>query len=121
MNDKERMAAYETRRQSLKNLSDEELKKRFWDLCNKVVEPMVKLAKTHTSPSIERSVLMRMGIDSVTAAAVVTRVKEADLIKKGAGQVVMRAAEKLKVDVRTAAKQLVESPGLINEIWGGTK
>ena len=49
-----------------RGLTDEELEARFWELAQEVVDPLVELARTHTSPSIERSVLMRMGIDSLT-------------------------------------------------------
>ena len=40
------------------------------DLTQEIVDPLVELARTHTSPSIERSVLMRMGIDTPTAGKV---------------------------------------------------
>ena len=50
----------------LAELTDEQLEARFWELAQRVVDPMVELARTHTSPSIERSVLMRMGVDSLT-------------------------------------------------------
>jgi len=69
----DRIARFERRQAELKKLSDAELKDRFWRLCNQVVEPIVGMAKTHTSPSIERSVLLRMGIDSVSTHAVVAR------------------------------------------------
>ena len=42
----------------LAELTDEELEARFWELAQRVVDPMVELARTHTSPSIERSVLI---------------------------------------------------------------
>ena len=58
-------------RAHLRESSDAELEARFWNLAQRCVDPMVELARTHTSPSIERSVLMRMGIDSVTGKAVV--------------------------------------------------
>ena len=60
----DRLKKYEKRLTELHKLSDEELKNRFWELCNKIVEPMVEYGKNYTSPSIERSVLLRMGIDS---------------------------------------------------------
>ena len=50
----------------LEELTDEQLEARFWDLTRQIVDPLVELARTHTSPTIERSVLMRMGIDSPT-------------------------------------------------------
>lgn len=51
----ERIARFEKRREELKKMSDEQLKARFWALCNEVIEPVVALAQTHTSPSIERT------------------------------------------------------------------
>ena len=62
---------FEHAHQYLSGLTDEELKVRFWSLAQEIVDPLVELARTHTSPSIERSVLMRMGIDSPTCGAVV--------------------------------------------------
>ena len=63
----ERIARFEKRREELKKLSDDQLKARFWELCNQTVEPILGFARTHTSPSIERAVLLRMGIDSVSS------------------------------------------------------
>ena len=50
---------------------------------------MVELARTHTSPSIERSVLMRMGVDSPTCMAVVGECEKRGLLGHGAGHVVL--------------------------------
>ena len=62
------------------------------------------LAKTHTSPSIERSVLLRMGIDSVSSShGVVDRIHDAGLLGKGAGHVVLKLSQKTGTDVRAAA------------------
>ncbi|MCB1254350.1 MAG: ornithine aminomutase, partial [Austwickia sp.] len=55
----QRIARFEQRRRDDAGLSDEALKDRFWELCDQLVEPIVELARTHTSPSIERSVLLR--------------------------------------------------------------
>ena len=88
----ERIARFEERREELKKMSDEQLKARFWELCDQVVDPIVDLARTHTSPSIERSVLLRMGIDSISSHGVVERIYEAGLLGKGAGHVVLKLA-----------------------------
>ncbi|HKL13842.1 MAG TPA: ornithine aminomutase subunit alpha [Halanaerobiales bacterium] len=85
---------FEERRSHLKDLSDEELKERFWELSEKIVDPLIDLAKTHTSASIERSVLLRMGFNSVDAKAIVNQVVKADLLSKGAGHVVYKLAQK---------------------------
>lgn len=109
----ERILQFEKRREQLKNLSDEELKARFWELCNQMVEPIVELAKTHTSPSIERSVLLRMGIDSISAHGVVDRILEAGLLGKGAGHVVLKLSQKTSVDVRGAAAAILENKDVL--------
>jgi len=79
----DRIQRFEERQRELHKLSDAELKARFWELCYQVVDPIVELAKTHTSPSIERSVLLRMGIDSITAHGVVDIVMQAGLLGEG--------------------------------------
>jgi D-ornithine 4,5-aminomutase subunit alpha len=103
----ERIARFEQRRAELRELTDEELKERFWELCAHVVEPIVELARTHTSPSIERSVLLRMGIDSLTAHAVVEQIQQAGLLGSGAGRLVLEVAEREGTDVPGAAAAIV--------------
>ena len=105
----DRNERFEQRREILKKMSDQELKERFWELCYQVVDPIVDLARTHTSPSIERSVLLRMGIDSLTAHAVVDQVLHAGLLGKGAGNVVLRVAQKTGTDIQGAAKIILEN------------
>ena len=104
----ERKDDFEKRREKIKNLSDEELKKRFWELTEKIVEPLVKLAKTHTSPSIERSVLLRMGFNSIEAKAIVDEIVKKDLLGHGAGNIVLKVAEKEKINYLEAGKKIIE-------------
>lgn len=113
----DRIANFEKRRKELEKLSDAELKDRFWELCNQVVEPIVDLARTHTSPSIERSVLLRMGIDSITAHVVVDRVLEAGLLGKGAGQVVLEISKKKECDLQTAARTICDEKDILNGLF----
>jgi len=113
----DRIARFEKRQAELKKLSDAELKDRFWKLCGQVVEPIVGLAKTHTSPSIERSVLLRMGIDSVSTHAVVTRVLEAGLLGKGAGNVVLMVSKKTGKDLRGAAQAIIDDKSVLNGLF----
>jgi D-ornithine 4,5-aminomutase subunit alpha len=114
----DRMARLEKRRQELHSMSDDELKRRFWELCDKAVQPMVDLSRTHTSPSVERSVLMRMGIDSFTAQAVVAKVTDAGLLAKGAGHAVVKVARRDSVDMRAAAKTIAENPEVLKGLFG---
>ena len=97
---------YEHAHQYLSGLTDEELKMRFWHLAEELVEPLVELARTHTSPSIERSVLMRMGVDSQTCIAVVAECEKRGLLGHGAGHVVLACMQEWDVDAPTAARRL---------------
>lgn len=100
---------FDERSVHLRNLSDEELDKRFWELVEQVVNPLVELAKTHTSPSIERSVLLRMGFDSLMAKMLVDKIFDQGLLGKGAGNVVFRFAKsKGMSDYVMAGKVLTE-------------
>ncbi len=94
------------RRKDLANLSDEELKQKFWNLTEKIVDPLLEQAKTHTSPSIERSVLLRMGFDSLAAKAIADKVYEAELLGKGAGHVVIKLAEKEEISYQKAGQAI---------------
>jgi len=102
---------FEERRKHLKNLTEEELEKRFWELTEKIVDPLIELARTHTSPSIERSVLLRMGFDSLTAKAVVEKCVEKGLLGKGAGHVVLKYALYKGIPLREAGKRLAQGEG----------
>ncbi len=113
----ERIKKFEARRQQLRNMSDEQLKERFWELCNQMVEPMVEYGRKYTSMSIERSVLLRMGIDSVTSQGVVSKVNEAGLLGKGAGHVVLKLSQKLGIDLRAAAKRINEDKNALQGLF----
>lgn len=113
----DRIASFEKRQAELSRLSDAELKDRFWKLCNELVEPIAGFAKTHTSPSIERSVLLRMGIDSVSTHAVVSRIVEAGLLGKGAGNVVLKLSQKTGKDIRGAAQAIIDDHSVLANLF----
>ena len=108
-------------RRHLDGLSDEQLEARFWDLTQQIVDPLVALAAGHTSPSIERSVLMRMGIDSRTCAAVVGECEKRELLGHGAGHVVLVCAQAW--EVVAAASRLAAGDGwdTVDAKWGGAR
>ncbi len=110
-------------REHLAGLSDAELEARFWELSTKSVEPLVELARTHTSPSIERSVLMRMGIDTRTAMAVVSECEKRALLGHGAGHVVYVCMQAWDCDAPAAAARLAGDQGwdLVAERFGGAR
>src|SRR3974377_839701 len=83
---------YRQGRGHLAGVSDEEVEARFWALAQEIVDPLVELARTHTSPSIERSVLMRMGVDSRTCMAVVSEADNRGLLGHGAGHMGLHCA-----------------------------
>lgn len=99
---------FQERRKHLKGLSEDELDAKFWNLAEKIVEPIVDLAYKNTTPSIERSVLLRMGFSSVEATSIVESVMDRDLLKKGAGNIVYRLSKAKSLDIRTAGLSLVE-------------
>lgn len=107
-------------REHLAGLSDEQLEARFWELSAQTVEPMVELARTHTSPSIERSVLMRMGVASQTCQAVVAECDKRALLSHGAGHVVLVAMEAWGCSAPEAAERLANGEGwdLMQAKWG---
>jgi len=93
---------YEVRRQHLEGLSESELEERFWELCNKIVSPLINLAQTHTSPAVERSVLLRMGFSSIEAKEIVDKVMNLGLLGKGAGNVVFKLSKLYNTNVKDA-------------------
>lgn len=102
---------FEIRREHLKHLSDAELKDYFWSLTEKVVDPLIEIAKTHTTPAIERSVLLRMGFSSLEAKGIVEKTIENGLIGKGAGHVVFRYSRLTGKPLREAGLELLEGKG----------
>ncbi len=104
----ERKDDFETRSAHLKALSDDQLKNRFWELAEKLTAPLVEEAKTHTSPSIERSVLLRMGFSSLEAGALVNLAGEKALISKGLGSLVLKASKSHGVSIREAGLLMIE-------------
>ena len=104
---KERADDYTTRRERLRGLSDDELHAHFWRLVEEVVEPLVVEARSHTTPSIERSVLLRMGFSSIEAKALVQRMAEGGLLGHGAGRLVLELARAKGLTVREAGEALL--------------
>jgi D-ornithine 4,5-aminomutase subunit alpha len=96
-----------TRRTHLQHLSDAELHAYFWRLVEHIVQPLVEEARTHTSPSIERSVLLRMGFSSLEAKALVTTMLDKGLLGHGAGHLVLQLAHAKGLTVREAGLALL--------------
>ncbi|MDI6601062.1 MAG: ornithine aminomutase subunit alpha [Thermoanaerobacteraceae bacterium] len=107
----QRIDDFEIRRKHLASLTEEELEKRFWELTEKIVDPLIDLAYNHTSPSIERSVLLRMGFDSLACKAIVDKVSEKGLLGKGAGHVVLKYAIYRQISLKEAGEELARGEG----------
>jgi len=103
----ERPDDFTSRRARLRALSDHELHARFWELAEKIVAPLIEEARTHTTPSIERSVLLRMGFSSVEAKTLVARMQEQRLLGHGAGRLVLELARRKDIAVREAGAALL--------------
>jgi D-ornithine 4,5-aminomutase subunit alpha len=102
---------FEKRREHLKNLTNDQLFDRFWDLTNQVVKPMVDLAYTHTSPAIERSVVLRMGFSSLQAQPIISYGAKWNLLGKGIGNVILTYAKLKDIHYLKAGAELSKGIG----------
>ncbi|MCK4552177.1 MAG: ornithine aminomutase subunit alpha [Tenericutes bacterium] len=110
-NHKTRSDDYIKRKKHLENLSNQELKQRFWDLADKTTEPLIDLAYKNTSPAIERSILLRMGFSSIEATSLVEKTINHGLISKGAGHVVFRYSKMQNIPIRESGLALNDDQG----------
>ena len=108
----EREDDFNQRRQHLSALSEKQLEERFWELCGKLMDPIVETAASHTTPSIERSVLLRMGFSSIESKAIVDGAIERDLLGHGAGHIIYKLSKFKEMELRTAGLQLAD-----NNLW----
>ena len=104
----ERADDFEKRRAHLKDMSDAELHAYFWDIVDRIVAPLIEEAKTHTSPSIERSVLLRMGFSSIEARDLVAGMDKRGILGHGAGRLVLELAQARRATVREAGLALLQ-------------
>ncbi len=104
----ERPDDFAERREHLQRLSDAELHSYFWELVEQIVAPLIDEARTHTSPSIERSVLLRMGFSSIEAKDLVKQMGERNLLAHGVGRLILELAKNNNVSIREAGCGLLE-------------
>ena len=102
---------FEVRRMHIANLTDEELYNKFWETTRKVVEPLLELGKNNTTPSIERAVLLRMGISSLDTKNIVQGCIDKGLMGKGAGHVVYKFAKAKNISIKEAGDLLAKGEG----------
>jgi len=96
------------RRKNIAGLTDKELYDRYWQVTAQVVEPLLALGKKNTSPSIERAVLLRMGISSLETQPIVKGCMDRGLMGKGAGHVVYKLAQVKNISIKEAGTLLAE-------------
>lgn len=104
----ERPDDFESRRRHLAGMSDEALDAYFWELVDKIVAPLVNEARTHTSPAIERAVLLRMGFSGAESKALVDGIAERDLLGRGAGRLILELSNAQGIEVRDAGLALLD-------------
>ncbi|WP_125154367.1 ornithine aminomutase subunit alpha [Clostridium rectalis] len=115
---------YEKRRGHLKGLNDSELYEKFWSLTEEIIKPLVDLAYTHTSPAIERSVLLRMGFSSLQAHPIVDYATKYNLLGMGVGNVVLTYGKLINKNYLEAGEDLCKGKGwdlVIENMKGGDK
>jgi D-ornithine 4,5-aminomutase subunit alpha len=103
---------FEERSKKLQKMTDEQLDNYFWELVEKVVDPMIDMASKNTSQSIERSVLLRMGFNSMQAKVLVNKIFEKHLLSKGAGHIVWKVAKENNLSVKEAGEKMVD-----DQLW----
>lgn len=96
------------RRKHIANLSDQELYERFWALTEQVVAPLLELGRKNTTPSVERAVLLRMGISSLETQKIVEGCMDHGLMGHGAGHVVYRLSKEKGISIPDAGHLLAQ-------------
>lgn len=109
---KERKDDYLLRKKHLENMTDAELKRYFYELADKIVDPLLKLSYENTTKSIERSVLLRMGFSSIQAKEIVDKLHEHNLLSKGSGHCIFKLSKHFKISLQEAGNRVFTSDGI---------
>lgn len=102
---------FEQRRKHIANLSDKELYDRFWELTAQVVDPLLELGRKNTTPSVERAVLLRMGISSLDTQKIVEGCMDRGLMGHGAGHVVYKLSKARNISIKEVGDLLAKGEG----------
>ena len=108
MSSVERPDDFDVRRAHLASMTDEALHARFWELVERIIAPLIEEARTHTSPAIERSVLLRMGFSSIECKQLVDQMQQRGLLGHGAGRLVLELAKSRGLSIRDAGEALLQ-------------
>lgn len=96
------------RRKHIADLSDQELYDRFWELTAQVVDPLLELGRKNTTPSVERAVLLRMGVSSLDTQKIVEGCMDRGLMGHGTGHVVYKISKAKNISIREASEKLAQ-------------
>ena len=99
---------FEERRKHIADLSDQELYDRFWELTAQVVDPLLELGRKNTTPSVERAVLLRMGVSSLDTQKIVEGCMDRGLMGHGTGHVVYKVSKAKNISIREASEKLAQ-------------
>lgn len=99
---------FQERRKHIAGLTDEELYNRFWELTEQVVTPLLDLGRKNTTPSIERAVLLRMGVSSLDTQKIVEGCIDRGLMGHGAGHVVYKLSKQKGMSIRETSEELAK-------------
>ena len=102
---------FQERRKHLAGMTDQELYDHFWAVTSQVVDPLIELGKKNTTPSIERAVLMRMGISSQKTQAIVEGCMDKGMMGKGAGHCVYKLSKARSISLPEAGDLLAAGKG----------
>ncbi|GGU81475.1 D-ornithine 4,5-aminomutase subunit OraE [Lentzea flava] len=99
----------------LRSMDLDQLRGLFWSLARRAVEPLAQYAAEHTTPSIERSILLRMGFDSTEAKELVDAAMRGGWLGDGVGGVLREYADRHGITVREAYSTLLgKEPRSVN-------
>ena len=96
------------RRKHIADLSDQELYDRFWELTAQVVDPLLELGRKNTTPSVERAVLLRMGVSSLDTQKIVEGCMDRGLMGHGTGHVVYKISKAKDISIKEASEKLAQ-------------
>lgn len=99
---------FQERRVHIADLSDAELYQKFWALTEQVIAPLLELGKKNTTPSVERAVLLRMGVSSLETQKIVEGCMDRGLMPHGAGHVVYKLSKAKQISIPAAGTLLAE-------------
>ena len=84
---------FQERRKHIANLSDKELYDRFWEMTAQVVDPLLEMGRKNTTPSVERAVLLRMGVSSLDTQKIVEGAMDRGLMGHGTGNILYKVSK----------------------------